>query len=231
MKGLSFSGPMMLAWLAGRKDVTRRLIPPKLIERYYEYDDWCISVTPRDIPCSRDYEKQFFTNHSRYTPGETVYIKEDWKFYGFDDDGFPHIQYRCDGKVVYFDNIPDEHAEWMSDIWAKLSHPDNFKRTEKAQDKSWRSSLLLPEFLSRDRILIQSARPERIQSITDEEIAREGLDVNFHEGDIATACVDLKSKRRYSTARECFRSLWETLHPGSWEKNEWGFGYELEKAK
>ncbi len=53
MKGLTFSQPMMLAWLAGRKSVTRRLMKDQPNE-------------------SRSGSNPF------YLSGETVYIKETW---------------------------------------------------------------------------------------------------------------------------------------------------------
>jgi hypothetical protein len=198
MNGLGFSEPMMLAWLAGRKDVTRRLINRQPGENAYPHhteDDGRIAFAN---PCS--------FHKPRYTPGEVVYVKETWHLCGADEpDGSPHTEviYKADSAICSFCGKPVK----------------------------WKSPRFMPEWASRSKAIIVSVRPERVQEITDEEIAKEGLDVNFHEGGIATARVDLKSKRRYSTARECFRSLWETLHPGSWEKNEWGFRYELEKAK
>ena len=219
MKGLSFSEPMMLAWLAGNKDVTRRLmnpqpdyslLPPGTLDRPliwrngvcgHALNEWCLQHADTSAGA-----QPFAIRRPRYTPGETVYIKETWHLCGADEpDGSPHTEviYKADSAICSFCGKPVK----------------------------WKSPRFMPEWASRSKAIIVSVRPERIQEITDEEIAKEGLDVNFHEGGIATASVDLKSKRRYSTARECFRSLWETLHPGSWEKNEWGFRYELEKAK
>ena len=154
----------------------------------------------------------------RYRPGETVYIKEiHWRWGKWVKDGLTRT-----GKPAWkFTVVPA-----VGSTISFLPH-DKIPRGGIGWHK--RSPLFLPESLARSHALILSARPEQIQSITDEEIAREGIDVYFHDGDIATGSVQLPGKVRHSTARECFRSLWETLHKGSWEKNDWVWRYELEK--
>ena len=78
MKRLPLSDEQAREWHAGTLSVVRRRISSNLLDRYYDYDDWCNSVAPRDIPCSREYEKQFFASRAPYRPGEIVFIGEAW---------------------------------------------------------------------------------------------------------------------------------------------------------
>lgn len=67
------------AVLEGRKTMTRRAVPEKLLEAYYDYDDYVNAVAPRDIPCSREYEKEFFLRRSRFKVGEVVAVAQSYK--------------------------------------------------------------------------------------------------------------------------------------------------------
>lgn len=67
------------AVLEGRKRVTRRMVPEKLLEAYYDYDDYVNAVAPRDIPCSREYEEEFFLRRSRYKVGDIVAVAQAYK--------------------------------------------------------------------------------------------------------------------------------------------------------
>ena len=50
MKPILFNTEMVRAILEGRKTTTRRKIPERCLGKYYDYDDWCNSVMPHDIP-------------------------------------------------------------------------------------------------------------------------------------------------------------------------------------
>lgn len=212
MKGLSLSEPMMLAWIAGNKTVTRRLMNPQPV---WIYGD--------NVPVkTKDADPKGIIK-PRYLPGDTVYIKEVWRFYDWTEDGYPFIQYRCDGAVRFVEDIPDKYEQWVFDTWAKLSSPDNFKLHGAARDNGWRSPMMMPEWASRSHARIISIRPERVQSITAEEAIKEGIRVTsgarerFYDFVIRSEVVGL------------FQSLWETIHPGTWDQNPWVWRYDLEK--
>lgn len=78
------------------------------------------------------------------------------------------------------------------------------------------SPRFMPEWASRSHALIVSVKPERVQEITEEEAMEEGVGWQNTAG-----------LARF-TARKLSRSLWETLHPGTWDANPWVWRYELE---
>lgn len=135
----------------------------------------------------------------RYRPGETVYIKETWRYECFYRKmGEVSIQYK-DGECVKR-KVPEEY------IPPPIPLPD-------IAAYRWRSSRFMPEWASRSHALIVSVRPERIRDITDKDCWKEGADPDEFLG----------------VERDWFQNLWESLHPGSWERNDWVWRIELEK--
>lgn len=65
MKKIMFNSKYGLdkAVLEGRKTMTRRIIPEKLIVEYYDYDDYCnsIGLDGIDMSVTRKFEKEFFS--------------------------------------------------------------------------------------------------------------------------------------------------------------------------
>jgi hypothetical protein len=151
MKGLSFSEPMIRAWMAGNKSVTRRLMNPQpdgisgIGDPFIYIDD------------SRDRRKAIIY---RYLPGETVYIKETWRIeciYG--EINQVAIEYK-DGQIRRATPSPG----WI-----------DRQRKRGPSAYSWRSPMMMPEWASRSHALIVSVRPERVQEITLTEIEKEGF--------------------------------------------------------
>ena len=189
MKGLSFSEPMVKAWMEGRKTVTRRLV--KMVSR--KGCVWCEGKKPYewveaggDIS-GYDYSRPCRCISSPYRPGETVYIKETWA----------DVSGKIKGAVY------------------KATNPD--------QGYSWKSPRFMPEWATRSHALIVSVRPERVRDITEEEAMREGMNP-----------TGFRSKTEGIAGYEHrldFYTLWESLHSGSWERNDWVWRIELEKMK
>ncbi len=186
MKGLIFSEPMVRAWLAGNKTVTRRLIKPQPPIRgieachysrtgWAETGDYGCSCIP--FPCP-------------YRPGETVYIKETWQKFDHPYGDVPPALYKADDEAGHISG-------------------------------GWKSPRFMPEWASRSKALIKSVRPERIQDITEEDARREGLQEWYPPPG--------KVMRPATSNVIRFNNLWDSLHPGSWERNDWAWRIELEK--
>jgi hypothetical protein len=155
MKGIIMSAESVRAILASRKTVTRRVVPERILDKYYDYDDWCNSVMPRDIPCTRDYEKDYFMWVAPYQPGQICYVKEAWRLVDFE-----YIDGRWSASVKYKDGT----------VWNRL-----FWGEEGADQRlGWRSPLYMPRAAARIWAEVTDVRCERLQSITEEDAIAEG---------------------------------------------------------
>jgi hypothetical protein len=183
MKGLSFSEAMVKSWLAGNKTVTRRLMKPQ--PDYIDPALDLISANGKDI-------------NPRYLPGETVYIRENFRLCAVYDSYAPG---QIDSAAAVL---------WTADGEKKVNGPEKWGKK--------RSGRFMPEKFSRSHALIVSVRPEQIRSITPFEAAEEGCPMR----DNIVCANDIL---------RWFRDLWESLHHGSWERNEWVWRIELEEVK
>ena len=97
------------AVLEGRKTMTRRIIPEKLIVEYYDYDDYCnsIGLDGIDMSVTRKFEKEFFLEHSPYKVGEVIAIAQSYKDCGYD------MELIIDGKLMY------KHPGWNNKMFVK----------------------------------------------------------------------------------------------------------------
>ena len=196
MKGLSFTAPMVKAWLEGRKTVTRRLMklqPDIIVGDQLQPNVW-YAADKGDF--AGDPDRQI---KPLYRPGETVYIKETWM-----EVEFPDGQ-EMKKEIVY------KATDWKG--WLEYE-VDPLPR--------WKSPRYMPEWASRSHALIVSVRPERVQEISGFEAVLEGFGKGIPE-------FELLHYGGYKKARKEFIETWESLHPGSWEKNEWCWRIELNK--
>lgn len=113
------------------------------------------------------------------------------------------IDYRLEHRNYYY------HADDKGvghDIYGKLyAHfykPNN-------EPKKVIPSIHMPEFAARIFLEVTEVRRERVQDISLEDIRAEGL--------VFTPECD------GSIMRTEWKALWNTLYPGSWERNDWGW--------
>lgn len=81
--------------------------------------------------------------------------------------------------------------------------------------------ILMPRWACRLRLEVVSIRPERIQSITEEDARREGIVCVLHPTDVRCGCL---------FARQRFGELWSEMHGDSWDRNEWSWRVEFRRA-
>jgi hypothetical protein len=78
----------------------------------------------------------------------------------------------------------------------------------------WRPNIHMPEKFSRIFLKVTKVRVERIRSISYDDVIAEGCESGY----------------RCSTTKN-FANLWESIYPGSWERNDWVFVYDFEKCE
>jgi hypothetical protein len=220
-----FSGEMMRAILDGRKGQTRRIIKPQPPPKTAAYS-WLVSTDKKRDGCfvPRRAEGDDSWTAEQLTaaecgppvrcpygvPGDALWCREAiWLAHyecddgegGLDEHGLyvapstvwaPCDSLTSDGEPnVYYVATDDEPEDTDSCIWRK------------------RPSIHMPRWASRVTLEVTEVRAERLQSITVEDIIREG----FGRDDPRTSDVTLRSR---------FAAAWEAMHGvGSWNKNDW----------
>jgi hypothetical protein len=149
-----FSAPMVRAILEGRKTQTRRAIPENLLDKYYDYDDWCCAVGGSGGSDSRQYEKEYFLERCKYgQPGDRLWVRETWARYNIDQDSH---------DMAYKATVPSD--------WPK--------------EGRWRPSIHMPRWASRIDLEITGVRVERLNEISEADCIKEGIaPVSLHDLD------------------------------------------------
>jgi hypothetical protein len=148
-----FSGPMVRALLEGRKTQTRRVIPAKLEEAYYDYAEWCSNVSP-GIPTSRQWEREFFLERCRFAPGDVLWVREAWRNLQKWDCLAPRHLAEDRSKITYEADVEHRNPLWA---FGKL-----------------RPSMFMPRWASRLTLIVESVKVERLQDISRGDAVLEG---------------------------------------------------------
>ena len=170
---------------------------------------------------SNKYDKDIMVK-PRYRVGETVYVKEVHYLYGYwldmgislltGNHEWVFIEYEKMG--VYFpDNLP-------SDIKPMKGH---------SHKEGWykRSPLFLPAWAARYHVVVEDARPEKLQDITNEDAILEGIEPPEHAFVMIGSCVDAAI-----SPKEEFAEVWNEINSKrgyGWDKNPWVIRYALRK--
>ena len=196
--------------LEGRKTMTRRAVPEKLLEAYYDYDDYVNAVAPRDIPCTREYEKGFFLRRSRYKVGDIVAVAQSYKDAGYPPDAIQRARFKTDNRGGW--QIGDFEI-WLLPGW---------------KNKMYTYPSMMPH-----RIRITNVRVERLQDISEEDCLREGIieDCPGVQYSFPTE-IGYCGQYPFYTPRVAFAALIDKVSgKGTWESNPWVFVYEFELVK
>lgn len=205
------------AVLEGRKTMTRRVVPEKLIESYCDYNDYVNAVAPRDIPCSREYEKEFFLRRSRYKVGDIVAVAQSY------------------GAIV--DELEDPRNFSCMEHWeSKSSDRAKFAEMAMYSPGGTNKMFVLAEEMPH-QIRITNVRVERLQDISDEDSLREGISKSSAPGQYYVDGLQRPMHndgvlRSFTSPRDAFAALIDKMSGnGTFESNPWVFVYEFELVK
>lgn len=204
-----FSAPMVRAILAGTKTKTRRVCKPA------ESAALSVVVGPFDCPelglaffGDEEGEVQFQCPYGR--PGDRLWVRESWMPDPPIDDTWASTQWAgcSSGKIA---GVPE-----------RFRHPAfcNYAASWLHGPVKWTPSIHMPRWASRILLEIVAVRVERLQDISEEDLAAEGIQ------EIIDAGVD-----HDGYPRDAYRSLWESINgPGSWAANPWVWCIEFKRV-
>ena len=157
-----FSTPMMLANLAGAKDVTRRIM---------KNPDW-LGCTTGDCPHNTQAEcDAAMAQHCRYKAGDVLWARETFTVC----DGHDPLQGEHDADIVVY--RAGGSMAFERDTHKCLGPAAFGEQEAKVYGDGWHPSIHMPRWACRFTAKIVSVRAERLHDITEDDAIREGLTV------------------------------------------------------
>ena len=216
-----FNTEMVRAILDGRKTVTRRLVKPqpksKLCYTFAgsdcgtwgypsktAHESWGEEYRLPDNITKEDFGKRW---NPPYHTDDVLYVRETWSpiYPGKESNEVCGYIYKEDSLEEYDNRYPDgEDYQWGG---------------------KWRPSIHMPTEAARIWLKVTDVRVERLQEITEEQIGREGVEVEYPH-------VLNGEEKRYA-----FSTLWNStvkksdLDRYGWKANPWVWVIEFERCE
>lgn len=190
-----FSGPMVRAILDGRKTQTRRIVKPQPTGcEPYRCERYCPAIVrpdgeldagPEVFGCYSD-DGEWGVRCPYGGPGDRLWVRERWAAVkGF--DWYRPRDIPRNATITYAGHGDTACANGIG---------------------KWRPSIHMPRWASRITLDVEAVRVERLQDITDEDAAAEGVEY-----------------------RTVFAELWESINGrGSWDLNPWVWVVEFNRT-
>lgn len=218
MKPISFNTDMVKAILDGRKTQTRRPIKPQPIGEFVRHQNTL------GYPASEGFQWFGFGNPDdpifykpKYQVGDILWVRERARY--FLNDG-PE-------EHVFIYEADDELSEGCA--WPERIKPIAYGHC--VPNGCFRE-------LARIFLKVTGVRVERVQDISDKEIEAEGVEVpscpscGYTTYDCGIQLDhNLCPQPDPLSPRPEFMCLWNSVYPGSWERNDWVFVYEFERTE
>ena len=221
IKPILFNTEMIRAILDGRKTVTRRLVKPqpksKLCYTFAgsdcgtwgypsktAHESWGEEYRLPDNITKEDFWKRW---NPPYHTDDVLYVRETWSpiYPGKESNEVCGYIYKEDSLEEYDNRYPDgEDYQWGC---------------------KWRPSIHMPKEAARIWLKVTDVRVERLQEITEEQIGREGVEVEYPH-------VLNGEEKRYA-----FSTLWNStvkksdLDRYGWNANHWVWVIEFERCE
>lgn len=198
IRPILFSGPMVRALLAGTKTQTRRIVKPPRAEPILDLG-LIYSQSPESALLYCPYGQR----------GDRLWVRETHAAFVVGDPSGTSPQ------CVAYKATCDEDGGF--------DYVNGANEVMRLKVTKWTPSIHMPRWASRITLEITSIRVERLQSISEADAKKEGVEFG-RITNVATGEID-------SDAVEAFESLWESLNgPGSWDENPWGWVIEFKKV-
>jgi len=164
----------------------------------------------------------------RKTQTRRIVKNPDWL--GCTTGDCPHsTQAACDEAMAFFAPHPVGTRLWVRETWLEFpwvgsDGKENLYAAYRATDEHtyprhpsdrWRPSIHMPRKYSRITLEVTDVRVQRIQSITPDDCANEGIEGGGESDPLGP--ISLVTK---------FASLWQSINgEGSWARNDWVWAY------
>lgn len=230
-----FSKPMVKAIIEGNKTQTRRIIKPQPDENgiYYMANaplDWRGEWMPFKWETN---EGESIAKHPKHGyPGDKLWVRETFRIvhinHNLKSGGFFTIQYK-DFVALNFDRVKEFQFE-LEDAFYK-------KRYEIRNGDAygiWKPSIFMPRYASRITLEITRVDAERLQTISEEDAIKEGVEPCSDELSMDDRCHNYNNP---STARfplvhvVGFKKLWININgKENWNEQTWVWVYRFKKC-
>ncbi len=178
--GIIFSTPMVIADISGKKFQTRRTWGLKKINE--NPDDWELVAVFQD-GLARFYNHitnvELIIKCPYGGAGDEIYLRETWAISSFSSNFAKEQQLQVAYKAGVFaiDRDMTHDLEWRTvdkETWNKYTQP---------KYGNWQSSMFMPKWASRRKHILSNIRCERVQSITEADAIKEGIEQIMMEPD------------------------------------------------
>ena len=221
-----FSAPMVRATLEGRKTVTRRAVRagfnPDDLEGTLSASE-CRKLY-RELP--QHFGASYFCPYGQ--PGDRLWVRETFALLGNEDgccidwqDNLVKGDERGAARIYRASCPPGDYG--LNQIPAKAEWKPDTEAME--YDGAWRPSIHMPRWASRILLEITDVRVERLQDITYEQAAAEGV----HRGPLREWCASDEGGACHKYPVAAFRDLWQSTG-GDWNANPWVWVVEFKRV-
>ncbi|MBK3454968.1 MULTISPECIES: hypothetical protein [Pseudomonas] len=207
-----FSAPMVRAILEGRKTVTRRAV--KIQPHIDASGNFCVgSSNYGQDGYGKPVTKHFVNGCCPYgKPGDRLWVRETWYC-----DHFEVMR----GPYLKPDNL--DIGEALDD--GTLVYAADGLTPYEQEQPTWKPSIHMPRWACRILLEITDVRVERLQDITYEQAAAEGV----HRGPLREWCASDEGGACHKYPVPAFRDLWQSVG-GNWDANPWVWVVEFKRV-
>lgn len=209
-----FSGPMVRAIRYGTKTQTRRVIRPK---PYYN------DAGKLAWKCSGSFPAEEIAKHCPYgTVGSRLWVRETWC--PLDKDAWWDRTQPWDMMYMMGTTPRRNGVAYLADSMRDGREDADSKRCRTELGYKWKPSIHMPRAASRIMLEVVSVRPERLQDISEEDAASEGVTC-YHIDEPGRGWRDYSRPEgcEVCSAVDSFCTLWDSINskrPGcSWADN------------
>lgn len=223
-----FSAPMVRAILEGRKTVTRRAI--KVQPHIDASGNFCVGRSNYGQDgYGKPVTKHFVNGCCPYgKTGDRLWVRETFALLGNEDgccidwqDNLVKGDERGAARIYRASCPPGDYG--LNQIPAKAEWKPDTEAME--YDGAWRPSIHMPRWASRILLEITDVRVERLQDITYEQAAAEGV----HRGPLREWCASDEGGACHKYPVPAFRDLWQSVG-GNWDANPWVWVVEFKRV-